>query len=68
LDEDLPRIINSHLCNSSLLAPVRATQLRRVGPANIYPERVLNGFALLHLDGPNVDEVFYDVNGGVAWP
>jgi len=32
------------------------------------PQRVLNGFAVLHLDGPNINEVFYDENGGVAWP
>jgi hypothetical protein len=31
------------------------------------PERVLNGFAMLYLDGPNIEEVFYDENGGVAW-
>lgn len=31
------------------------------------PQRVLNGFALLKLDGPNIQEVFYDENGGVAW-
>jgi len=32
------------------------------------PQRVLNGFAMLYLDGPNIHEVFYDENGGVAWP
>ncbi|HLW78770.1 MAG TPA: metallophosphoesterase [Terriglobia bacterium] len=31
------------------------------------PERVLNGFTMLYLDGPEIDEVFYDENGGVAW-
>ena len=31
------------------------------------PERVLNGFATLTLDGPNIKEAFYDENGGVAW-
>jgi hypothetical protein len=31
-------------------------------------ERVLNGFAMLYLSGPNFEEVFYDENGGVAWP
>lgn len=31
------------------------------------PERVYNGFVLLTLDGPNIKEVFYDENGGVAW-
>jgi hypothetical protein len=31
------------------------------------PERVLNGFAMLTLDGPNIREVFYDEKGGVAW-
>lgn len=30
-------------------------------------ERVFNGFAVLKLDGPNIREVFYDENGGVAW-
>ena len=32
------------------------------------PQRVLNGFAVLYLDGPDIDEVFYDENGGAAWP
>lgn len=32
------------------------------------PQRVLNGFAMLYLDGPNIHEVLYDENGGVAWP
>jgi hypothetical protein len=32
------------------------------------PQRVLNGFAVLYLDGPNLREVLYDENGGVAWP
>ena len=31
------------------------------------PQRVLNGFAMLYLDGPNIEEVFYDENGGAAW-
>ncbi len=31
------------------------------------PERVLNGFTVLYLDGPKIEEVFYDENGGVAW-
>jgi len=31
------------------------------------PERVLNGFAVLKLEGPDIQEVFYDENGGVAW-
>jgi hypothetical protein len=30
-------------------------------------QRVLNGFAMLYLDGPLIREVFYDENGGVAW-
>jgi hypothetical protein len=29
--------------------------------------RVFNGFVLLRLDGPVLDEAFYDENGGVAW-
>lgn len=32
------------------------------------PQRVLNGFAMLYLNGPNIQEVLYDENGGVAWP
>ncbi|HXR32097.1 MAG TPA: metallophosphoesterase [Verrucomicrobiae bacterium] len=31
------------------------------------PKRVLNGFAVLSLNGPNIQETFYDENGGVAW-
>jgi hypothetical protein len=31
------------------------------------PLRVLNGFAMLSFDGPNLKETFYDENGGVAW-
>ena len=31
------------------------------------PERVLDGFAVLKLNGPNIQEIFYDENGGVAW-
>ena len=31
------------------------------------PRRVLNGFAMLRLDGPNLKEIFYDENGGIAW-
>src|SRR5207245_5091932 len=30
-------------------------------------QRVLNGFAVLSLKGPNIQETFYDENGGVAW-
>jgi hypothetical protein len=29
---------------------------------------VLDGFVMLYLDGQNFQEVFYDENGGVAWP
>lgn len=32
------------------------------------PQRVLNGFAILDLDGANLKELFYDENGGIAWP
>jgi len=32
------------------------------------PERVFNGFAVLHLQDANLTETFYDENGGVAWP
>jgi hypothetical protein len=31
------------------------------------PERVLNGFAMLALDGPKIEEAFYDENGELAW-
>jgi hypothetical protein len=31
------------------------------------PQRVFNGFAVLRLDGPNIQEAFYDENGGIAW-
>ncbi len=31
------------------------------------PQRVLNGFIILRLDGPDIEETFYDENGGVAW-
>lgn len=31
------------------------------------PQRVLNGFAVLYLRGPDIQEVFYDENGGSAW-
>jgi Calcineurin-like phosphoesterase len=30
-------------------------------------ERVFNGFALLSLNGPSIQETFYDENGGIAW-
>jgi hypothetical protein len=31
------------------------------------PESVLNGFTVLHLDGADLKEIFYDENGGIAW-
>lgn len=31
------------------------------------PQRVFNGFAVLSLNGPNIQETFYDENGGIAW-
>jgi hypothetical protein len=31
------------------------------------PLRILNGFVMLYLDGPKIEEVFYDENGGGAW-
>jgi hypothetical protein len=31
------------------------------------PLRILNGFAMITLDGPNIQEAFYDENGGIAW-
>jgi hypothetical protein len=32
------------------------------------PQRVLNGFAVISLDGPKITETFYDEHGGVAYP
>jgi hypothetical protein len=32
------------------------------------PQRVLNGFTMVYLDDANIEEVFYDENGGIAWP
>jgi hypothetical protein len=32
------------------------------------PLRVLNGFTMLYVHGSSLDEVFYDENGGIAWP
>jgi hypothetical protein len=29
--------------------------------------RVYNGFTFLQLDGANLNETFYDENGGIAW-
>jgi hypothetical protein len=64
-------------CGHGALPWGEATEL--VGKANVawferrsasdsdIPKRVLNGFALLSLDGPNIQEAFYDENGGVAW-
>jgi hypothetical protein len=31
------------------------------------PQRVYNGFAVLRLNGPTIQETFYDENGGTAW-
>jgi hypothetical protein len=31
------------------------------------PQRVMNGFCQVALDGPNIVETFYDENGGVGW-
>ena len=31
------------------------------------PQRVLNGFTILELEGPNLKETFYDENGGISW-
>ncbi|MBV8902154.1 MAG: metallophosphoesterase [Acidobacteriia bacterium] len=31
------------------------------------PQRVQDGFVVLRLDGPNIEEKFYNENGGVAW-
>ncbi len=39
---------------------------RNAGDPDI-SQRVLNGFAVLSLNGPNVQETFYNENGGVAW-
>jgi hypothetical protein len=32
------------------------------------PQRILNGFAVLRLDGSNITETFYDEKGGGGWP
>jgi len=39
---------------------------RAAGDPDI-PQRVFNGFAVLQLNGPNIQETFYDENGGIAW-
>lgn len=39
---------------------------RNAGDPDI-PDRVYNGFAVLKLNGPNIQEVFYDETGGIAW-
>jgi Calcineurin-like phosphoesterase len=39
---------------------------RNAGDPDI-PQRVFNGFVMLKLDGPNIQEIFYDENGNVAW-
>jgi hypothetical protein len=31
------------------------------------PQRILNGFAILRLEGSTISETFYDENGGIAW-
>jgi hypothetical protein len=31
------------------------------------PQRVMNGFCQVALDGPNIVETFYDEQGGIAW-
>ncbi len=31
-------------------------------------DRILNGFVLIEIDGPNLTESFYDENCGVSWP
>lgn len=31
------------------------------------PCRILNGFSMLYLHNEQIDEVFYDENGGIAW-
>ena len=30
-------------------------------------QRVLNGFAMLSLDGPDIEEAFFDENSALAW-
>ncbi len=54
---------------SSILSGSAAVAWHETRPANDpdIPQRVFNGFAMLNLDGPNLQEVFYDENGGVAW-
>ncbi|HMD97432.1 MAG TPA: metallophosphoesterase [Terriglobia bacterium] len=53
---------------SDLANPNVAWYEKRLAHDPDVPERVLNGFAVLYLDGPNLTEVFYDENGGVGWP
>jgi hypothetical protein len=40
---------------------------RSAGDPDI-PQRILNGFAVLRLDGSNITETFYDEKGGGGWP
>lgn len=39
---------------------------RKAGDPDM-PQRLFNGFAMITLDGPNIQEAFYDENGGIAW-
>lgn len=39
---------------------------RRAGDPD-FPQRLLNGFAVISLDGPNISESFYDENGNLGW-
>jgi Calcineurin-like phosphoesterase len=71
------RNVPCRCCGHGALPWGQATELDN--PANVawhenrpandpdIPQRVLNGFAILRLDGTDIGETFYDENGGVAW-
>jgi hypothetical protein len=71
-----PAAVPSRCCGHGALPWGQASSLQNSmvvwyehRPANDpdIPQRVLNGFAVLKLDGANVQEIFYDENGGVGW-
>jgi hypothetical protein len=76
--KDGPPSVLCRCCGHGALPWGHATQLdnnanvvwyeNRLAKDPDIPQRVLNGFAMLYIDGPKIEEVFYDENGGVAWP
>ena len=73
-----PANVPSRCCGHGALPWGQATHLGNNNPNVLWyedrfandpdiPERVLNGFTVLYLDGPKIEEIFYDENGGVAW-